>query len=118
MAGGELQLAAYGAQDYNLTGNPQISFFKKVYRQYTNFSMESIRLDVNGPTLSEDNNCELVCPILRNADLLGELYFCFELPNLLKYSVTEIPFYNYEFQWIKKRGFNIISRLHYLKVKR
>ena len=78
MAGGELQLAAYGAQDYNLTGNPQISFFKKVYRQYTNFSMESIKLDVNGPTLSEDNNCELVCPILRNADLLGELYFLIE----------------------------------------
>ena len=74
--------------------------------------MESIRLDVNGPTLSEDNNCELVCPILRNADLLGELYFCFELPNIYsgKYSVTgNAPFYNYEFQWIKNIGFNIIN---------
>ena len=112
MAGGELQLAAYGAQDYNLTGNPQISFFKKVYRQYTNFSMESIKLDVNGPTLSEENNCDLVCPILRNADLLGELYFCFELPNIYsgKYSATGIaPFYNYEFQWIKNIGLNIIN---------
>ena len=47
MGGGLLQLAAYGAQDLKLTGNPQISFFKTVYRHYTNFSMESIKLDVN-----------------------------------------------------------------------
>ena len=107
MGGGLMQLVAYGAQDIYLTGNPQITFFKVVYRRHTNFSMESIRLDVNGPTLSEENNCELVCPLLRNADLLGELYFCFELPNIYsgKYSVSgSAPFYNYEFQWIKNIG--------------
>ena len=41
MGGGLMQLVAYGAQDIYLTGNPQITFFKVVYRRHTNFSMES-----------------------------------------------------------------------------
>ena len=41
MGGGLLQLVAYGAQDVYLTGNPQITFFKVVYRRHTNFSLES-----------------------------------------------------------------------------
>ena len=40
MPGGLLQLSAYGSQDFYLTGNPQISFFKTVYRRHTNFAME------------------------------------------------------------------------------
>ena len=36
MGGGLLQLVAYGAQDVYLTGNPQITFFKVVYRRHTN----------------------------------------------------------------------------------
>jgi len=42
MGGGLMQLVAYGAQDIYLTGNPQITFFKVVYRRHTNFSMEAI----------------------------------------------------------------------------
>ena len=38
MTGGIIQLIAQGKQDRNLVGNPQISFFKKVYRKYTNFT--------------------------------------------------------------------------------
>ena len=44
MAGGLLQLAGYGNQDIYLTGSPLISYFKVVYRRYTNFSMENIHL--------------------------------------------------------------------------
>lgn len=43
MGGGLMQLVAYGAQDIYLTGNPQITFFKVVYRRHTNFSIESIQ---------------------------------------------------------------------------
>ena len=39
MTGGLMQLVAYGAQDLYLTGNPQVTFFKIVYKRYTNFSM-------------------------------------------------------------------------------
>ena len=42
MGGGLMQLVAYGAQDIYLTGNPQITFFKVVYRRHTNFAMEAI----------------------------------------------------------------------------
>ena len=48
MGGGLMQLVAYGAQDIYLTGNPQITFFKVVYRRHTNFSMESIQQTFNG----------------------------------------------------------------------
>ena len=48
MGGGLIQLTAYGAQDVFLTGNPQITFFKAVYRRHTNFSIESIKQTFNG----------------------------------------------------------------------
>ena len=44
MGGGLMQLVAYGSQDIYLTGNPQITFFKIVYRRHTNFSMEHIEV--------------------------------------------------------------------------
>ena len=37
MGGGLMELVAYGAQDIYLTGNPQITFFKVVYRRHTEF---------------------------------------------------------------------------------
>ena len=43
MVGSNIQLFAIGPQDFHLTGNPQITFFKVVYRRHTNFSMESIK---------------------------------------------------------------------------
>ena len=42
MAGGLMQLVAHGAQDLYITGNPQVTFFKSVYRRHTNFAIESI----------------------------------------------------------------------------
>ena len=46
-----MQLVAYGAQDIYLTGNPQITFFKVVYRRHTNFSMEAIEQTINGTSV-------------------------------------------------------------------
>ena len=54
MPGGLLQLAGYGSQDIYLTGSPLISYFKIVYRRYTNFSMESISLELDKTELSFD----------------------------------------------------------------
>ena len=48
MGGGLMQLVAYGAQDIYLTGNPQITFFKVVYRRHIIFSVESIEQTFNG----------------------------------------------------------------------
>ena len=48
MGGGLMQLVAMGAQDVYLTGNPQITFFKVVYRRHTNFSKECIAQQFTG----------------------------------------------------------------------
>ena len=71
MGGGLMQLVAYGAQDIYLTGNPQITFFKVVYRRHTNFSMESISQTFSG----QDNyGGTATTTISRNGDLVGRLY--------------------------------------------
>ena len=66
-----MQLVAYGAQDVYLTGNPQITFFKVVYRRHTNFSVESVELTFNG---TADFGRKVSCPITRNGDLVGRMY--------------------------------------------
>ena len=52
MGGGLMQLVAYGAQDVYLTGEPQITFFKVVYRRHTNFSVEPIVQTFSGSAIS------------------------------------------------------------------
>ena len=66
-----MQLVAYGAQDVYLTGNPQITFFKVVYRRHTNFSMESVQQTWNGQTLA---NGQCTATIARNGDLIHKMY--------------------------------------------
>ena len=71
MGGGLMQLVAYGAQDIYLTGNPQITFFKVVYRRHTNFSMESIEQTWNG-TVAGGNR--VTATVSRNGDLVHRMY--------------------------------------------
>jgi len=66
-----MQLVAYGAQDIYLTGNPQITFFKVVYRRHTNFSMESIEQTWNG-TVAASNR--VTATVSRNGDLVHRMY--------------------------------------------
>ena len=47
MGGGLMQLAAIGPQDIFLTGNPQITYFKAVYKRHTNFAIETITMFTN-----------------------------------------------------------------------
>jgi len=71
MGGGLMQLVAYGAQDIYLTGNPQITFFKVVYRRHTNFAMECIEQVFSGNvTLGKKTSCT----IARNGDLLYSMH--------------------------------------------
>jgi hypothetical protein len=75
MGGGLMQLVAYGAQDIYLTGNPQITFFKVVYRRHTNFSMESIEQTING---SVGTSSRVTSTVSRNGDLVYRLYYEFD----------------------------------------
>ena len=78
MGGGLMQLVAYGAQDIYLTGNPQITFFKVVYRRHTNFSIESIEQTFNG---TADFGKKVSCTISRNGDLVHKIYLQTKLPK-------------------------------------
>jgi hypothetical protein len=78
MGGGLMQLVAYGAQDIYLTGNPQITFFKVVYRRHTNFSIESIEQTFNG---TADFGKKVSCTISRNGDLVHRIYLQTTLPD-------------------------------------
>jgi len=69
-----MQLVAYGAQDIYLTGNPQITFFKVVYRRHTNFSMETIQQSINGASKLSNGITNGDVTISRNGDLVSKVY--------------------------------------------
>jgi hypothetical protein len=78
--GGLLQIVAQGKQDVFLTGNPSVTWFKFVYRRYTNFAIESQRMYFDGsPTFGQ----KLTCLIPRNGDLLGPVFLKVTLPRLI-----------------------------------
>lgn len=72
MGGGLLQLVATGQQDIYLTGNPQITFFKIVYRRHTNFSIECIEQTIDGVIDAAASSS--IVTISRNGDLVGSMH--------------------------------------------
>ena len=77
MAGGLLQLVAYGAQDVYISGNPHITFWKILYKRHTNFAMEAFRVNFTGaPAFGQ----RVVAVVNRNADLIGKTYLEVVLP--------------------------------------
>ena len=93
MGGGLMQLVAYGAQDVYLTGNPQITFFKVVYRRYTNFAIETVELNMNG---TADFGKRVTVTITRNGDLVTRMYLRIELGQV---TMNNFPFKDCSFLW-------------------
>lgn len=101
MPGGLAQLVGTaGAQNNFLTSNPQISFFKSVYRKYTRFSIEHILEDAESSKLSKTENTVTHIKVARNADLVAGMYLLFTLPSIYsgKHS-SSVATYN--FKWAK-----------------
>jgi Major capsid protein N-terminus/Large eukaryotic DNA virus major capsid protein len=89
--GGLLQLVATGKQDMFLTGNPQISFFKMVYRRHTNFATECQPMYFDGtPNFGQ----RITCLIPRRGDLLGRVYLDVTLPLLTDSSGNTLSYTN------------------------
>ena len=78
MGGGLMQLVAYGSQDIYLTGNPQITFFKAVYKRHTNFAMENIQQTFQG---SPSPDIRATVTVSRQGDLVQEMYILFKNPT-------------------------------------
>jgi len=101
MAGGLMQLVAYGAQDVYLTGNPQITFFKVVYRRHTNFSMEAIEHSLNG---NPDFGRRSSVTITRNGDLITKVYL---LVKLAAIPLSE----GSKFSWVRRIGHALLNNV-------
>ena len=74
-----MQLVSYGAQDIYISGNPQITFWKVLYKRHTNFAVESIEVTFNGQA---DFNKRVTAIINRNADLMYKTYIQVVLPQI------------------------------------
>jgi hypothetical protein len=78
-SGGLMQLVAYGAQDVYLTANPQVTFFKQLYRRHSNFAMEAIEQTFNGVG---NFGKRVQSTISRNGDLITKVYVQVTLPAI------------------------------------
>ena len=99
MGGGLMQLVAYGAQDVYLTGNPQITFFKVVYRRHTNFAVEAIEQTFNG---SVGFGRKVSCQITRNGDLITKMFLKASISATISSSLDED-------NWVENVGLAMIK---------
>ena len=89
--GGLLQLVAHGKQDVFLTGNPQMTWFKMVYRRYTNFAIESQPMYFDG---TPDFGKRITCLVPRRGDLLSQIVLEISLPAITLTSGDAVSYVN------------------------
>ncbi|ARF09838.1 NCLDV major capsid protein [Indivirus ILV1] len=101
MAGGLLQLIAYGAEDMYLTNNPQITFFKVAYNRATNFSMQTFEKTFNdNPDFGGKGSVKLY----RLGDLATKMY--------LRVRINKIQGKNgIKFAWIRRLGHAMLKSI-------
>lgn len=109
MSGGLIQLVAYGRQDLYITKDPQITFFKVVYRRHTNFSSEIIPQTF---THKPDFGKRITAILSRNGDLMGKMHLVVVLPKIPQFkledgSIDEIT----KFAWIRRIGYGLIRNI-------
>ena len=98
MPGGLIQLSAQGPENIFLTGQPQITFFKSLYRRHTNFSMEAFNINVQNLKFGHKKRIQIP-PI---GDLITKMYFQLQLPEV-------IPEQHSRFAWVRRVGHAIIN---------
>ena len=104
MGGGLLQLVSYGAQDIYISGNPQITFWKVLFKRHTNFAMESIEVTFNGQA---DFNKRVTAIINRNADLMYRTYIQLVLPAV-QLDASNNPTMT-RFRWLNYIGHRVVK---------
>jgi hypothetical protein len=112
--GGLLALVSYGSQNVILNGNPDFTYFYKVFKRFSHFSMENATIPLEGPNeLFYDQPIKLRAKIPRIADLVTDMTFVFDIPPIYSkfLSFTEQRQAQYEFQWTNYLGANILSNV-------
>ena len=117
MPGGLLSLVCYGNENIQINGNPQTTWFYKTFMRYTHFSQEPIQIPLDGPNLlATDSPILLKAKIPRQGDLLSDLVFRFQLPDIFsKAYISQDGSGNlnldraYEFAWVRQIGARLID---------
>ena len=112
MTKGYIQLSFTGKQDYKLIGNPQICFWKKVYKQHTNFSSQSIEIECDDSIqMAEDKKTVYRFKIKRYGDMVNFISLTLDLPEITTKGSGSVEY----FKWITNIGANVIetARLYY-----
>ena len=113
--GGLYSLVAYGAQNVLLSGNPDFTYFYKTYKKYAHFAEESVTFSMDGPQdLSYDQPIQVRFKIQRVADLIRDMYFLIDLPDIYsKYIDLQQAGRNeqYNFAWTEYIGCHIIQNV-------
>jgi len=104
MTGGTMHLAARGIEDIFLSEDPQITYFKIVYRRHTNFSIEEIRQNFIQKTV--DFNTKVTAIITKSGDLINQSSLVITLPQIDEVSdgITKVA-------WVKDIGYRIIKSI-------
>jgi hypothetical protein len=102
MTGGLLQLVAYGIENIYLTEDPQITFFKIVYRRHTNFSIESIQQNFNS---AGNFGNRVSCSIAHNGDLINRIYVVIQLPIIPSLANNSVV------RWVDYVGYALIKTI-------
>ena len=107
MTGGLIQLVTSGKQDVSLTYNPQITFFKKVYRRHTNFSLEIKEIYTDQQSDYES----IVSFTIDNADLIHRCFIHVELPKLSfnDSTITNQNYLNWKTNYLQRLT-NVVNR--------
>jgi hypothetical protein len=108
--GGLLTLIAYGSQNVILSGNPQMTYYYKLFKRYSHFSMENVAIALDGPNeLQYDQTIQLRAKIQRIGDLLSDIYFSFQIPDIYSKYINNPT--QKEFYWVRYLGAAIINRV-------
>ena len=106
MTAGIIQLVARGIQDVYLTNDPQITFFKIVYKRHTNFAIESIAQHFSSTANFGE---KVTCTISHMGDLFGKIYLYVEIPSIPKFIINNEEDNNKKFAWARKLGYALIQ---------
>lgn len=85
---GTLQLVYIGEQNLYITENPQITFFKTLYKRHTNFSIDTIQEYFNGKVRFGQ---QIKCKLSKNGDLLSKMGMYIKLSGLNDKHKTQAP---------------------------
>lgn len=105
--GAGILLAAYGEENIVLNGDPQITFFKIVYRRYTNFSSETVRINFNNQiNFGKKYSVE----ITKQGDLLNKMWLIIDLPDIPKaIKINNDVDMKAKFKWTRKIAYALVD---------